>query len=403
MPRLSQRAARLPASPIRRLVPYADQARARGVHVHALNIGQPDVETPREMVDAYRSFDARVLAYGPSAGLPELREAIAAYYARLGTPLEASQIHVTNGGSEALLFTFAALCDPGDEIIVFEPFYANYAGFAVMLGVELKPVRSSSADAFHLPSDEAIEAAITPRTRAIVIGSPGNPTGTVYRRDELERLGRLAQRRDLFIVSDEVYREFTYDGQQSTSVLALDGLEDRTIVVDSISKRFSACGARIGSTATRNEAVNSAILRQAFARLCPPTVDQYAAIAGYRLPPSYFDPVVAEYTARRDALVRGLRAIPGVSAYVPEGAFYTMVTLPVDDADAFCLWLLESFQHRGETVMMAPGSGFYSTPDLGRQEARIAYVLNVEALGRAIETLGHALAVYPGRRDAARA
>lgn len=397
MPKLSQRAAHMPASPIRKLVPYADAARARGVHVHQLNIGQPDVETPRSMIDAYRRFDAKVLAYGPSAGLTELREAIARYYSRMGLPVRWPQVHVTNGGSEALQFAFACLCDPGDEILSFEPFYANYNGFAQLLGAHVKPVPSRAEDAFHLPSDEAIRAAIGPRTKAIVFSSPSNPTGVVYSREEMQRLGNIAREHDLVLISDEVYREFTYDGLHATSALELEGCEEHVIVIDSVSKRFSACGARIGCTVTRNEALNSAILRMCFARLCPATVDQYAAIAGYELPTTYFDPVVVEYTARRDALVRGLRSIPGVRAAVPEGAFYTMVGLPVDDADVFCQWMLEAFSHDGQTVMMAPGSGFYATKGAGRSEVRIAYVLEVPALEKALTALGAGLAAYPGR------
>lgn len=398
MPKLSERAARMPASPIRKLVPFADAARARGVHVHQLNIGQPDVETPRAMIEAYRSFDAKVLAYGPSAGLPELRQAIARYYGRLGIAVQAEQVHVTNGGSEALQFAIASVCDPGDELLAFEPFYANYNGFAQILGVGVRPIPSRAEDHFHLPPDEVIEAQVGPRTRGIVFSSPSNPTGVVYRQDEIERLGALARKHDLVLIADEVYREFTYDGAHSFSALQLTGCDDRVIVIDSVSKRFSACGARVGCTVTRNADFNSAILRMCFARLCPATVDQQAAIAGYELPASYFDPVVAEYTARRDALIAGLRAIPGVGAYLPEGAFYAIVHLPVDDADAFCLWMLQDFQHQGETVMMAPGSGFYATPGAGRTEVRIAYVLEVPALERALAALRAGLAAYPGRR-----
>ncbi|MFO0723796.1 MAG: pyridoxal phosphate-dependent aminotransferase [Myxococcota bacterium] len=395
MPRLSERAKKLPSSPIRKLVPFADEARARGVHVHQLNIGQPDVETPRAMIEAYRRFNAKVLAYGPSPGLSELREAIARYYERCGVKLKGSEVCVTNGGSEALLFAFAAICDPGDEILVFEPFYANYNGFAAMLGCTVRPIPSSSHNGFHLPPDATIEAAINAKTRLIVVGSPGNPTGVVYTKEEMLRLGAIAKKHDLFLVSDEVYREFVYDGVVATSALAIPGCEDRVVVVDSVSKRFSACGARIGCTVSKNEELNAAFLRQAQARLCPATVDQYAAIAAYELPPSYFDAVVVEYKARRDALVKGLRSIPGVSTYVPEGAFYTIVDLPVEDTDAFCAWLLKDFSYQGQTVMMAPASGFYATPGAGKQEARIAYVLNVEALEQALAVLRAGLEQYP--------
>jgi aspartate aminotransferase len=397
MAKLSSRALKMPASPIRKLVPFAEEARARGVHVHHLNIGQPDIETPRSIIEAYRRFNAKVLAYGPSQGLAELREAVARYYDRIGVQLKPHQVHVTTGGSEALIFAFAAVCDPGDELLVFEPYYANYNAFAVQLGATIRAITSSSAEGFHLPPDEVIEAAIGPKTRAIVVGTPGNPTGTVYTKEEMTRLCRIAQKRDLFIISDEVYREFVYDGKVATSALQIPGAEERTIVIDSVSKRFSACGARIGFTVTRNEELNVAFTRMCFARLCPATVDQYAAIAAYELPPSYFEPIVVEYQKRRDVLVSGLRSIPGVGAYMPEGAFYTVVSLPVDDADEFCAWLLKEFHHDGHTVMMAPASGFYSKPELGKHEARIAYVLNVEALERSLEALGHALAQYQKR------
>lgn len=397
MPKLSLRAQNMPASPIRKLVPFAEEARARGVHVHHLNIGQPDIETPRAMIEAYRRFNAKVLAYGPSAGLAELREAVARYYDRLGHPVKAADVHVTAGGSEALIFAFGVACEPGDEILVFEPFYANYNAFARLLGAELRPVMSSSSNGFHLPPEATIRAAITPRTRAMVIGSPGNPTGTVYTAAEMERLGAIAREHDLLIISDEVYREFVYDGSAATSALAIRGADDRVIIVDSVSKRFSACGARIGFTICKNAEINSAITRLCFARLCPATVDQYAAIAAYELPPSYFAPVIAEYKRRRDVLVEGLRKIPGVRTYLPEGAFYTIIDLPIDDADEFCLWLLREFQHQGQTVMMAPASGFYATPGAGKTEARIAYVLNVDALEQSLEVLKVALDRYPRR------
>lgn len=395
--KLSARAIEMPASPIRKLVPLSDAAKARGVHVHHLNIGQPDIETPRAMLEAYRGFDAKVLAYGPSLGLPELREGIARSYAGLGYPVAPEQVYVTTGGSEALAFAFAAVGDPGDELLVFEPFYANYLGVAVMLGLKLVPVRADAASGFHLPPDERIEAKIGPRTKAIVFGSPGNPTGAVYSKAEMERLGRLASKHGLTLISDEVYREFVYGETVATSALALPCADERVVVVDSISKRFSACGGRIGCVITRNPDLGGAFTRMAFARLCPPTVDQIAAIAGYALPQDYFDPVIVEYRRRRDVLVAGLNAIPGVHTYLPEGAFYTVVTLPVKDADDFCAWLLTGFAHRGETVMMAPASGFYATPGLGTGEARIAYVLNVESLARSCEILREALAVYPGR------
>jgi aspartate aminotransferase len=392
--RISKRGEAMPASPIRRLVPFADQARARGIHVHSLNIGQPDIATPRNMIEAYQKYEEQVLAYGPSEGLPELREAVAAYYRDHGLEVRKEQVHITVGGSEALVFAMAAVADPGEEIIAIEPFYANYAGFATQLGVKVATILARAEDGYHLPPDEAFEAAINPKTRAIVFTSPGNPTGTVYTEAEMKRLGGLAEKHGLYLISDEVYREFAYDGVKVTSALSLPCANDRVIVIDSVSKRYSACGARVGCTITRNPALASAFTRMCFARLCPATVDQIAAIAAYQTPKSYFDAVVAEYTRRRDTLVDGLNAIPGVHTHRPEGAFYTMVTLPIDDIDRFAEWMLSDFSHQGETVMMAPGTGFYGTPGLGKHEARIAYVLKVPALMRSIEVLRAALAAY---------
>lgn len=397
MPKLSRRAHAMPASPIRRLVPFADAAKARGVHVHHLNIGQPDIATPRGMIEAYQRYDEAVLAYGPSQGLPELREAVAAYFQDLGFDIAAEHVSTCFGGSEAVRFAFDAVLDPGDEVLVSEPFYANYAGFAVSSGVRVVPVPASAADGFHLPPDADFEARITARTKAIVCCSPGNPTGTVYSREEMERLGRLAEKHDLVIISDEVYREFAYDGVEVTSALALPCADDRVVVVDSVSKRYSACGARVGFVITRNAEIGDAVMRMCFARLCPATVDQLAAIAAYRTPKSYFEQVVAEYTKRRDVLVAGLNAIDGVHTYRPQGAFYTVATFEVEDCDHFAQWLLTDFSHEGETVMMAPASGFYGTPGLGKDQARIAYVLEVPALEKSVRVLEAAMKVYPGR------
>jgi aspartate aminotransferase len=395
MKKLSHRARTMPASPIRRLVPFSDRAKARGIAVHHLNIGQPDIETPEGMLAAYRRYEERVLAYGPSQGLPALRRAVAAYYAKHGDPLEMEHVNVTVGGSEALQFAMCAVADPGDEIVVQEPFYANYSAFAVAAGVSLRAVTGDSKNGFHLAPDEAYRNAIGPKTRAIVFTSPGNPTGTIYTREEIARLGRLAEEHDLYLISDEVYREFAYGGVSVTSALSLPNAADRVIVVDSVSKRFSACGARVGFVITKSAPLGDAFMRMCFARLCPPTVDQVAAIAAYETPPSYFEAVVKEYERRRNALVEGLSAIDGVSTYVPEGAFYTIVTLPVEDADDFATWLLTDFSHQNETVMIAPGSGFYATPGLGKREARIAYVLGVPELERSIEILRRALREYP--------
>ncbi len=383
----------MPASPIRRLVPYADQAKARGTHVHHLNIGQPDIATPRPMIEAYRNYDESVLAYGPSQGLPEMRKAVSDYYKALDFDIEPEHVSTTVGGSEAVCFAIDTVADPGDEILVFEPFYANYLGFAVSGGAKIVPIETSADNGFHLPTDEAIEAKIGPKTRAVIICSPGNPTGTIYSKQEMDRIGAIAEKHDLYIISDEVYREFAYDGVTATSALSLSCADDRVILIDSVSKRYSACGARIGFVITRSAAINDAIMRMCFARLCPATVDQLAAIAAYKTPQSYFDEVVAEYTRRRDVLVEGLNAI-GIKTYKPEGAFYTVATFPVKSCDHFAQWLLTDFSHEGETVMMAPASGFYGTPGLGENQARIAYVLEVPALQASVRILKAALQAY---------
>ncbi|MFO7675993.1 MAG: pyridoxal phosphate-dependent aminotransferase [bacterium] len=425
---ISDRGRRTPASPIRKLVPLADEAKARGVKVYHLNIGQPDIETPREMIEAYRRFDAKVLSYGPSGGLYDYVAALAGYYTRvcdpgcraegagrtgssssasggfpaqgagLGLAVEPRDILVTTGGSEALLFVFDAICDPGDEIIVPEPFYTNYAGFAAMSCVSLVPVTCRADNGFALPPAAEFEAKITPRTRAIMFSNPGNPTGVVLSPDELAMLRRLALERGLFLIADEVYREFIYDDTvRHKSVLALEGLADRAVMCDSVSKRYSACGARIGCIVSRNRDLMATVLRFGQARLCPPTVDQLAALAALATPPAYFDAVRAEYRARRDLLARELCAMPGVLCQLPRGAFYTVTRLPVDDSERFAAWLLRDFALDGETVMVAPAAGFYATPGLGRNEVRIAYVLRTEDLARAMVILRRALEVYPGR------
>ncbi len=348
------------------------------------------------MLGAYRTYDEKVLAYGPSQGLPEMRAAVAADYTRRGLPIESRQVTTCFGGSEAVVFALSTAADPGDEILVPEPFYANYAGFATMLGISVKPVRATAADGFHLPDDAALDAAVGPRTRAIVYCSPGNPTGTVYTPEEVQRIGRLAERHDLFIIADEVYRDFAYDGVQVTSALTLPCADERVMVVDSVSKKYSACGARVGFVITRAEAPLDAIMRMSFARLCPATVDQLAAIAAFGTPLSYFDEVRVEYTRRRNTLVEGLNGIDGVFSYRPEGAFYTVATFEVEDVDHFAKWLLTDFSHQGQTVMMAPATGFYGTPGLGKNEARIAYVLGVPALEASVDVLRAAVAAYPG-------
>ncbi len=394
MPQISHRAEILPASPIRKLVPYADAARQRGTHVYHLNIGQPDIETPQTFWDAIRNVDMKVVAYSHSAGNLGLRKGIAKYYNRIGHDIASDDVLVTTGASEALQFILGATLNPGDEIIVPEPFYANYLGFAGLIDAKVVPLTTRIEDSFALPDAEAFKQLITPRTRAILICNPGNPTGIIYPQETLELLRDIVLEHDLFLISDEVYREFAYDGYVHRSVLGLEGLEDHAIVTDSISKRFSACGARIGAVITRNQTLMGAILKMAQARLSPPGLGQLGAEALYQLPPTYFDSIAAEYSARRDLLLERLRAIPGVTVPRVNGAFYAMVQLPVDDTDEFCRWMLESFSYKGATVMMAPGAGFYATPGLGKNEVRVAYVLNQQDLYEAMECLGEGIIAY---------
>ena len=397
-PTVSRRGRDMPASPIRKLAPYADGARKRGVRVYHLNIGQPDIETPREMLDAYRSLDEKVVAYGPSGGLADYVEALAAHYRGIGIDVGPEDLLVTTGGSEAILFALQAVADVGDEVIVPEPFYTNYNGFAVMSGVEIVPVTARAEDGFALPPIEEFERKIGPRTRAILLCNPGNPTGAVYERGDLEALGRLARERGLFLIADEVYRTFVYDdGVEHTSVLELEGLEDRTIFTDSVSKQYSACGSRVGCVATRNGDLVAAMLKFAQARLCPPTVDQIAARAALSVPASYFDEVRDEYRRRRDILCEALGRIPGLVCQKPRGAFYTVARLPIPDAEQFAVFLLEEFEDAGETVMVAPAAGFYATPGKGLDEVRIAYVLACDDLRRAMEVFGRGLEVWMAR------
>jgi len=407
--RLSNRGQSAPASPIRRLAPFAEAAVNRGVRVHHINIGQPDIPTPRGMIEAYRAYDERVLAYAPSDGFLAYRRKLAAYYTPLvdagggsasgGRPIEASDIVVTVGGSEALLFAIAAVCDPGDDILVAEPFYTNYAGFSHLCAVGVRAVTTYASEGFRI-DPARIEAAIGPRTRALVLPTPGNPTGVVLSAAELETLARICVERGLFFISDEVYRDFVYDqGDDAVapSVLAVPDFEQHAVVVDSVSKRYSACGARVGALVTKNAALRAAALRFGQARLSPATVDQWAAMAALDTPRAYMRGVVREYRGRRDTLVRELGTI-GVHVACPQGAFYLVAPLPVLDADDFCRYLLEEFSLDGETVMLAPASGFYATPGLGRNEARIAYVLEQDTLRRCVHLLGAALEAYPGRR-----
>lgn len=393
---LSRRARSSPASPIRRLAPFAVTARERGLEVHGLNIGQPDLETPPQILDRLASFDEPVLAYGPSEGLPEFRRAISTYYTSVGLDVPADRVFVTTGGSEALLFVFGAIADPGDEILVFEPFYTNYSGFGSLIDVRMTPVTTHAEDGYRLPGNEAIEARLGERTRAIVVCSPNNPTGTVYSREELERLAELCRRHDLWLVSDEVYREFVYDGLEHHSAWSLDSIGDRVVLTESLSKRVSMCGARIGWIATRNRDLLDAILRFGQARLCPPTLEQWLGIGLVDVPASYMEGVVAEYRDRRDVVFDALRSVPGVTVEKPRGAFYLCAKLPIDDGQAFAEFLLKEVEIDGETVMVAPADGFYATEGAGKQEVRIAYVLERDALKRAMAIIEAALKAYPG-------
>jgi aspartate aminotransferase len=400
---LSRRAEAMPASPIRRFAPLAVEARKRGKTVYALNIGQPDIPTPQVILDRLRSYPEPYVPYGPSQGMPEYIEALRSYYASIGVSLAASEIFVTTSGSEAVYFTVAALCDPGDQVLVFEPFYTNYNSFGALSGAEVVPVTTHAEDGYHLPARAAIEARIGPRTRAMLVCSPGNPTGTVYTDDEMELLAAICRDRNLFLVSDEVYREFVYDGHTHHSALMLPDMEPHVIVADSVSKRYSLCGARIGNLVSRNREFMAAMLRFGMARLCPPTVEQYACTALTEVPPEYTRGVIAEYQRRRDLVHAALAAIPGVVARKPEGAFYICARLPIDDANAFVEFLLRDFDLNGETVMVAPADGFYATPGLGRDEVRIAYVLEEAKLQRAMACFTAALAAYPGRVATTRA
>lgn len=386
----------MPASPIRKLVPYAEAARKQGIRVIPLNIGQPDIETPPAMLEAVRKADIKVLEYTHSAGNESYRRKLSQYYRGIGIEVSAGEILVTTGGSEAIVFAFMSCLNPGDEIVIPEPFYANYNGFAVMAGVTVVPIRSDISTGFALPPIDAFRKVITPRTRGIVICNPNNPTGYLYSRAEMEALRDICLEYDLYLFSDEAYREFCYEGTH-VSAMHLEGLDRNVVLMDTVSKRYSACGARLGALVTRNKELYDAALKFAQARLCPPALGQIMAEAAVDLPADYFDAPRAEYRARRDLLVKRLNAIPGVFCPEPGGAFYAMARLPIDDSDAFCQWMLESFSHQGSTVMMAPATGFYGTAGAGRNEVRLAYVLNLEAISLAMDCLEQALKVYPGK------
>jgi len=397
MPRISEKGRQMPASPIRKLVPFAEAAKGRGTHVIHLNIGQPDIKTPQVALDAVRNHQIEVLAYSMTEGSQTYREKIAAYYATKRVQITAQDILVTTGGSEALTFVMGSIMDPGDQIIIPEPFYANYNGFATASGVQVVPIASHIDTNFALPPIGEFEKLITPRTKAILICNPGNPTGYLYSKEEIDQLADLVKKHDLFLVADEVYREFTYDGKQHHSILELKGLDSHTIVVDSVSKRYSMCGARIGCLVSRNREVMQTALKFAQARLSPPTFAQLASEAALETPQEYFDQVIGEYVSRRNILVEELRKIEGVKVAMPQGAFYCVVELPVADADHFAQWLLEEFQQGGETVMVAPAAGFYSTPGLGKNQIRIAYVLEKSQLVRAVQLLDVALRQYKNK------
>lgn len=391
---ISKRGREIQESPIRKLKPYADQAIASGVRVYFINIGQPDIPTPQVVWDAVKNFDEEVLSYGPAQGFLDLRQAIADYFCSYGIPMDSENIVITMGGSEAIHFAFSAVADAGDEIIIPEPFYTNYNGYASFANVKIVPLTLSVENGFRLPPKQAIEARITSRTRAILLNSPSNPTGTVYTPEELERIVELVIEHNLFLIGDEVYKEFVYEGQSHKSILEYQEIKDRAIVVDSISKRFSCCGARIGAVVTRNDAIYQAILKFAQARLCPPTLEQKAALAAYRMGMDYFEPVREEYQRRRDVLFFGLRGIPGIVMHKPQGAFYIIVRLPIKDCEHFVRWMLTDFRLNNETVMVAPAQGFYSTPGMGTNEVRIAYVLKEENLKRAITVFKAGLEQY---------
>lgn len=386
----------MPPSPIRKLVPYAEAAKKRGTRVYHLNIGQPDIETPKLVLDAVRHSDFKVLEYSHSAGNESYRKKLVEYYHKVGIDINFSQIIVTTGGSEAILFGFMACLDPGDEVIIPEPFYANYNGFAVSAGVNVVPITSYIENGFALPPISDIEKSITPLTRAIVICNPNNPTGYLYSREEMETLKALILKHNLYLFADEAYREFCYEGEHF-SAMKLDGVENNVVLMDTISKRYSCCGGRIGAFITRNRQLLDTVMKFAQARLSPPSFAQIAGEAAIDLPDNYFDVTKAEYKARRDLIVKRLNAMPKVFCPNPGGAFYAMARLPIDDADKFCQWLLDEFSYNGETVMLAPATGFYGTPGLGKNEVRLAYVLNLNSINNAMDCLEKALEVYPGR------
>ncbi|MBS1914669.1 MAG: pyridoxal phosphate-dependent aminotransferase [Bacteroidetes bacterium] len=401
MLKISHRGEQMPASPIRKLVPYAEAAKKKGTKVYHLNIGQPDIETPKQTLDAVRHFDFKVLEYSHSAGNESYRRKLVGYYKKVGIDIDYNQIIVTTGGSEAILFGFMSCLDAGDEVIIPEPFYANYNGFAVAADVTVKPITSYIKNGFALPPIEEFEKAITPKTKAIVICNPNNPTGYLYSKEEMEVLKDIVVKHDLYLFADEAYREFCYEGTHY-SAMNLKGAENNVVLMDTISKRYSACGGRIGAFITKNKTVLDTAMKFAQARLSPPSFAQILGEAAVDLPDDYFDNTKAEYKKRRDVIVKRLNEMPGVFCPEPGGAFYAMASLPIDDADLFCQWLLDSFSYKNQTVMLAPATGFYGTSGLGKQEVRLAYVLNTEDLNKAMDCLEKALAEYPGRAVSAK-
>ncbi len=397
MPKISLKGQKMPESPIRKLVPYAEKAKSKGIKVYHLNIGQPDIETPEVALDAVRNYDHKVIEYSHSAGMLSLRKKLTEYYKTVDIDVSPDEIIVGAGASEALLFAFQSIMDEGDEVIIPEPFYANYNGFATNAGINVRPIVSDIETGFALPPIEEFEKNINEKTKAILICNPNNPTGYLYSKEELETLRDIVKKYDLYLIADEVYREFVYDGHKHYSAMHLEGIENNVILIDSVSKRYSACGVRIGWMISHNKEVMSTALKFAQARLSPPTFGQVAAEAAVDTPSEYFEMVLNEYLARRNAVVEGINNIEGAFCPNPKGAFYVVARLPIDDSDRFCQWLLEDFQYNNQTVMLAPASGFYSTAGRGKDEVRISYVLKVDDLKNSIKVLEEALKVYPGK------
>ncbi|HIA37661.1 MAG TPA: pyridoxal phosphate-dependent aminotransferase [Flavobacteriales bacterium] len=399
MPLISTRGSRMPESPIRKLVPYAESAKEKGVLVYHLNIGQPDIKTPDLVLDQMRQLDRTIIEYSHSAGFASYREGLVQYYKSNNINVGAEEILISTAGSEAILFALLSCMNEGEEIIIPEPFYTNYSGFAEIAGVIVRPITTKIEDGFALPEISAFEEVINRKTKAIMICNPNNPTGCLYSREELESLKKIVLQHNLYLISDEVYREFCYDGKEHFSALNLEGIDQHTILVDSVSKRYSMCGARIGMLISKNKDIMRTALKYAQARLSPPTFGQIAAESALDTPASYFEEVAKEYVKRRDFVINALNKMKGVFCPTPSGAFYTIARLPIDDCDSFCQWLLEEFTYNNATVMLAPASGFYATQGLGKDEVRIAYVLNIDDLGKAMECLERALEEYPGRKD----